>query len=242
MKRRVGLVAVLLMGFGAAAMADELEAAQKRIVEAWNKQKSFTAKVETTQRVELGDTVMEGKSTGTLEVQREGDKVRMYTEQKISMTTKTGKEETKMEQSSTTVMDGEFVYTLSDTGGQKSATKMKYSPLMTGDPKATFEDFTKQKYTVKLLPEETVSGRKAFVMEVTPSQPDQGPMGLGKMRYCFDQESGILLQMVTLGVDNKPMMTTTYSDLKLDAKIDPQHFKFTPPAGVKVVDQTTAKP
>lgn len=242
MRRRVGVVAAVLLGFGAAALADELEAVEKRLQEAWSKHKSFTAKLQITQHIDLAGTVMDGQGNGSVEVQRQGDKTLVRMEMKQTMTNKTTEGETKSEHSILMVTDGEFTYSLSEFGGQKTVTKAKADPTTTGDPKVAFDDLRKRKFTLKLLPEETVGGRKVFVIEATPSAPEPGPMGMGKARYCFDQESGIPIQIIMLGADDKPMSTTAYTDLKIDPTIDPEHFKFTPPPGVQVIDQTGAKP
>lgn len=237
---RVLTLSGVVLGFTAAvAIADDLEAVQKKIHAAWEKQKSMTGKMLMVTRMELGGMVVDGKGDGTVEFLRDGDKVKTRTDMKSTMTRKMGEQETKMEQSMLYVSDGEFGYTLTEMMGQKSAAKTKIDPRMTGEPKGMFEELAKD-YTLKLLPDETLDGMKTYVIEATPKEKAAaGPAT--RMVLGFHQDTGFVLKMTMFGADEKPITTMTYSDLKFDTKINPDDFKFKAPEGVTVVDETVEK-
>ena len=238
--RRLTMTCVLL-GAATAALADDLEAAEKRIVEAWGKHKSMSAKIATTNHMEMGDMVMDGKGEGTLEMQREGDKQFIRMELKNAMTRKAGGQETKTDQAMTLIADGEFAYTSSDAMGKPVVVKSKIDPMMTSEPKALLAELRKQN-DLKLLPEDKVDGQKVFVIEATPKEKKASPGAPAKMVLSFDQEHGVMVKSTALSEDGKPVNTMTYSDLKYDVKIDADRFKFKAPEGVQVIDSTGEKP
>jgi len=238
--RRLTLTCVLL-GAATAALADDLEAVEKRIVEAWGKHKSMTAKITTVNHVQAGDMTIDAKGEGTLETSRQGDKQFIRMELKNTMVRKTGEQETKMDQPTTLIADGEFAYTTNEAMGKPMVVKTKIDSMMTGEPKALLEQFRKQ-YELKLMPEETLDGRKVFVIAGTPKEKATMPGMPVKMVLNFDQEHGVLLKVAGLAEDGKPVSTMAYSDVKFDVKLDPDRFKFKVPEGVEVMDRTSDKP
>ena len=239
MIKRMGLLALatVALGLGAAAVAEDLETVEKKIATEWKKHKSLSAKLTMTHRSEARGAIMSGKGEGTFELQRTGDKVLLRVELKNTMTHKMGEQEQTMEQPMTTIVDGEFAYTVTEVMGQKMAMKSKIDPTMSGDPNALFGDL-REKNTLKLLPEETIDGEKVFVIEATPKQKPTTPGVPSKTVIHISQKTGCLVKLTAFTADDKPMMTMAYTDRKIDPKIDPERFKFTAPAGVQVIDQT----
>lgn len=233
MKRNVWLAGVVLAS-GALAMADDLDTVEKKLVEAFRKHRSATAKIAMTSHSEMPGMVIDVAGEGTLEMTRRGDQTLLRLEMKTTMTHKMGDDANKMEQETLTVVDGEAAYVLTEMMGQKMAMKSKVDPQMTGDPQALFAHLRKD-HTLKLLPEETLAGRKTYVIEVVPKAKSEGAPG--KQVYYFDQDSAFMAKMVAYGADDKPMTTMTYSDLKLDVSIDPDRFKFKAPPGVQIMEQ-----
>jgi outer membrane lipoprotein-sorting protein len=241
MKRiRFVLMASLVLGWTLpAAVADELETVEKKLGEAWKKHKSMTAEFTMVSKMEQPGFAMESTTKGTQETMRKGDQLLFHTAMTTSTVQKIGEQESKSESKVTVVSDGTYAYMLTETMGQKMAVRTKADPQQAGDPQATFEVLRKD-HTLKLLPEETIDGKKAFVIEATPKQTQ--PMGPGKSVYFFLQDGGVLVKMVVSDQAGKPMTTMTYSDIKFDVKIDPQRFVFKAPEGVQVIDQTAAQP
>lgn len=228
-------------GCGDGGAADDLEAVEKRIVEAWGKHKSMTAKITTANHMQAGDTTIDAKGEGTIETAREGDKQFIRMELKNTMVRKTGEQESKMDQPTTVIADGEFAYTTSEAMGRPMVVKTKIDSTMTGEPKAILDQFRKL-YELKLMPEETLDGRKVFVIAGTPKEKAPVPGAPVKMVLNFDQEHGVLLKAAGLAEDGKPMSTMAYSDVKFDVKLDPDRFKFKAPEGVEIIDRASTKP
>jgi outer membrane lipoprotein-sorting protein len=237
MSRFTRLVALATLGIGCASavLADDLEGVQKKISAAWEKQKSMTAKVTLATHMEMGTMVIDGSGEGTIEFMRQADKIYSRNDIKSTTTQKMGDKDQKTEQSMLNIIDGEYMYSLTEMAGQKSANKSKIDAKMAGEPKAMFEELGKE-YDFKLLPDEEVNGAKTYVIEANPKQ--KNPMGGGRMVLNFLQDSGFVVKLAIFGEAEKPITTITYSDLKMDVKIDPDHFKFKAPEGVEVVDQT----
>ncbi len=241
MKRmRLVLMAGLVLGWTLpVAVADELEKVEKKLTAAWKKHKSMTAKFTMVMKMEQPGFTAESKTEGSQEVMKKGDQLLFHLEMTSSTVQKVGDQETKTEAKVTTVSDGTYAYALSEMMGRKMAVKTKVDPQSVGDPEATFKSL-REDYTLKLLPEETVDGKKVFVIEATPKQAQ--PTGASKKVYYFLQDDGVLLKFVASDQAGKPMTTMTYSDIKFDVKIDPQRFVFKAPEGVQVIDQTAAQP
>jgi outer membrane lipoprotein-sorting protein len=237
MYKRMGLLGVVLAFTAATAVADELESATKRITEAWQKHKTLSAKVTLSSRIEAGGMLAETTGTGTFEHGRRGEKPLVRMELKTKSTQTMGGQTSTTELPMTTIIDGEYAYVVTEIDGKKSATKSTIDPQSTGDPAAMLAELKKEK-NVKLLPEETMDGRKLIVIEATPKQPSAE--GTVREVYSFDEQTGLLAKMVGLGPDAKPIMELTYTDIKVDVEINPDRFK--KPEGVEMVDQTRRAP
>ena len=218
---------------------DELPAVEKKIVEAWGKHKSVTAKVTAETRMDMGISVTSGKGTGTFELVRRDGKLYARTELASKFVRKIGDEEQKLDQSMLIIVDGEFGYTYSEFAGQKTARKMQISPKMTGDPKALFE-FLRKSHDVKLMPEQTIDDRKTYVIEASPKAGAVIPQR--KTIYHFRQDIGLMVKVVAHDDAGKPMTTMTYSDIKLNLDINPARFVFKAPEGVQVLDLSAIAP
>jgi outer membrane lipoprotein-sorting protein len=229
--------AALVFGLCTAVFAEDLESVEKQIAAAWAKHKSMTAKMTSESHFEMGDMKVESKAEGTLETAREGDKQFLRMEMKTTMTRKSGDQESRMEQNTSIVADGEFAYTTTDNAGQTIVMKTKIDPLMTGEPKGLLDQLRKE-YELKLLPDDTVGGRKTWVIQATPQKEDVPPGMPSRFVLHFDQEHGVLIKHGSVTADGKPVSTTTYSDLKFDVKVDPERFKFKKPEGAQIIDRT----
>ena len=239
MVKAMRMAAGLVVGLcSAEAVAeDDLATVEKKIQTAWDHHKSMTAKLTMSTHMEMGKMVIDGSGEGTIEFLRADGKVHMRTEMRMTSTQKMGDQDHKAEQIMLNIVDGDVMYTLTDTMGQKSATKAKTDPKMSGDPGAVFEELHKS-HQIKLLPEETVDGAKVYVISATPNEP--GPAGAGRIVFYFHQEAGIVVKMLMYGEGEKPVTTVSYSDVKREVKVDAERFKFTAPEGVQVIDQTAA--
>lgn len=231
MSRRFRLLASLGLGalLAVPALAEQkLEDVTKAISEANAKVKSYTAKMKTEAEM-MGNKMT---SEMTMEIMRKDGKILSHTETKGQM--QMG--ETKMEQNATSVCDGEFIYVLSESMGQKNAMKMKYDPKQTGDAESMLKEYTKQ-YDVKLLADEKVGDVDCYALE-GKAKDGAAAGGPAKQNLYFCKKTGILMKATGFDKDGKQMMSATTSDLKLDAEIKKERFEFKAPEGVQVMDMT----
>ena len=246
---RVGLAAAVGAHLAAlAAVGDELDAVEKQIQAAWQKHKSVTARMSMVAELNMGEMVLEGRGEGTYALLRTGDKVLSRIEvHKTTLQRVGGTERGKTEQQMTTIIDGEFSYSLTTTKrgeegkSQTDAVKNPIDPKMCGDPRQLLAQLHKEG-DVKLLPADAVDGQPVFVIEAV-SQGGAGTPSLGsRTDYSFQQASGFLVKLVTYDFGGQPMTTMTWTDLKFDADLNPDQFVFRPPVGVPVIDNTRKKP
>ncbi len=249
MKKRLFSFASVLLALGAftAAFADdkpkteekpkvvekvevdeELAAVEKALSKAWGNLKSMTADMEM-------NVAMAGISTkmkGTVEFVNKPDKELF----RMEMTIESNMGGQKMEGNSTTVYDGEFVYMLNEMMGQKSVVKQDPGVIAQSPAGKRMFEGLKEKNELKVLPSEKVDGKDVFVIEAVPK--GTGPQPVARMKIFLAKENGIMVKM--LGYDNAgtEFMTTVYSNIKINPKIDESRFVFKAPDGVQVMDMT----
>lgn len=232
------LVAGLVFSATASA-ADTLEDVEKKILAQAEKNRTLSARTATSSDIEAPGMRMKSQAEGTYEYARRGDKTLFRMESKSAGTTKFGDQpETKSEDKTLAIADGEFYYTLTETAGQKMAMKMKLDPSkinVTG--KEGFEQLHKD-YNLKLLPDEKVDGHEAYVIEATPKKPKPGTTEL--TRFYYSKENGVLVKsaMESKAEQSKSKVTFSLSDVKPNADIKPERFVFKAPEGVVVMDMT----
>lgn len=236
MRMRWAVVAGVLVGLATVTAAgDDLASVEKRLQAAWEKHKSMACKMKSTGRMTLGDSTAETMAEGTCEYLRKEGKTQTRLELKTAIVQKVGEEEMKMDQEVLLIVDGQHQYTLASAMGQKMAMKSDIDPQFSGEPKALFAQLHKDS-ELKLLPEETIDGRKTFVVEATPKATGAKPFS--RSLSYFDQEHGVLLKSVQYDASGAAVQTSTYTDVKIDVDIDPQRFVFKLPEGVPLMDQT----
>lgn len=236
-KHRRALVGLAVLALVVPAQAQSLDEVEKELTKAADKVKSFTAEVTMKSQMQQPGVTMESSGKGTIEFMRKGDETLWRMDQETSTVTEAAGQMQKTEVSTLTIVDGEFMYVLTERAGEKKAIKSKADPAqMKLAAKDVFDQLRKD-HELKLLPEAPVEGVDAYVIEATPKK-QVGP--IAKQVLHFGKESGMLLKMEALDASGKPMHTTTFSALKLNVKIDPERFKFKAPEGVQVMDMTGA--
>lgn len=249
MRKRLFLFVPFLLAFGVstAAIAQEkpkaeekakteekpkvdkkLAAVEKELSKVWDKLKSMTADMEM-------NVAMAGTSTkmkGTVEFVSKPDKELF----RMEMTMETDFGGQKMEGTSTTVYDGEFVYMVNDMMGQQTAIKQKPGAMAQSPAGKHMFESLMEKNELKVLPSEKVDGKDAFVIEAVPK--GTAPQPFTKMKLFLVKENGIMVKMVGYDHAGSEFMTTVYSNIKINPKIDESRFVFKAPDGVKVIDMT----
>lgn len=243
MKMRVwaGLAAGLL--FVGGALADDLQSAQKRIVDKWNDVKTLTAKVVVKKKIKnSGKETGSISSTGEYEYARHDGKFMYHLTLDTELVANPKGKEMKFKEKSEAVSDGEATYTISEAMGRKNAVKEAPSRELPelGDRKLMFEAWNKES-TLKLLPAEKIGDAECYVIEATPKTP-KPRSAVVKTVYYFSQDNGMLLKSAGKDAGGDDVEVTTYNEIKANEKIDPDHFKFKAPEGVKVRDKGNPKP
>jgi outer membrane lipoprotein-sorting protein len=219
-----------------AAFAETVEESLDKLAAAELKIKSLSAKYKTMQDMEMGEGMKsKSDSEGTVAWTRKGDRKMIHTSMKSKGVQSFSGQETKFEQSSTTIMDGQYSYTVTEQDGQKSAMKMKVDGPVDDSPKAFFTDM-KDDYELKLLPDETVDGAACCVVEATPKTPQDDP--IAKQTFYFRRDSGLNVKMVGRDKANKVVFDHSVTDVQIDADIPADKFVFKAPEGVEVIDMT----
>lgn len=227
----------LIITSAAAVRADSLDSFKKDIQAKLSSHKSiqYKAKVVT----EIVNEQMSIKSTTdqTAQYVKQGDKVLSHSESKMASDQKIGEMNQKNESTSVDICDGQYSYHVTESGGQKAASKHKVDPkkeISPFDAKRMFE-VTEEQFTLKLLPVETVDGKAAYVLELTMKEAPAG-MPMGKTKVYYDKATGLSLKSISYDDKGKAMTTMTTSDVKVDANIPADRFVFKAPAGVTVQD------
>ncbi|RIK66856.1 MAG: hypothetical protein DCC66_12495 [Planctomycetota bacterium] len=231
--RSVPALAILGLLLAAPVHADTLEAVEKKLAEQSRKTTSLSMKMKT-----VSDVSGEGFKSittidGTYEYMTDGKK----TLTRIDVSTKTqmelGGTRQNIDAKSLTISDGEVMWMLSEQSGQKMVSKMKADEKQM----TNWREDMKEWYNLKLLPDETVDGKPCYVIEMTPKKAPAAAAEYRTVQY-YQKDTGVVVKAVSYGADRKPVSTTTYSDIKINPKLDKGRFTFTPPAGVPVMDMT----
>jgi len=134
--------------------------------------------------------------------------------------------------------DGEFLYSqLQQPKKFKQTTKSRYQSdrvLQIGG-EDLFRDLTSGN-SVKLLPEEMVDGRAAYVIEAIPTT------GIGGTVNYFDKQTGVRLKLIAHDETGKATLTLTLSELNTSPEFSEDHFTYKLPAEFELIDKTLNEP
>ena len=233
------VICVLLVSF--VANAEDLKSVEAKIVSLNEKVDSYTGIIEIDQNIKYGEMHMTTKGTGTIECMKKGDTF-LY---RMDNTLKINVAGNSMEQKMLMVFDGENIFIQTTGMGQTNAMKMKSdakSGIMAGVGESLFKEL-KEVYNIRLLPEESVDGKTAYVFELDMKDKAEAadmPGGMGKSKLYISKDTGIQLKVVMHDAEGNPVITTSYKDIKLNVKLAPEHFNYSPPAGVTVMDMSNS--
>ncbi len=234
----VVVVCTALLGFNVTAVADEkVDQAIEELELRFAKVNSYTAKMKAMTDSELspGHT-HKTEMVGAAEWMRKGEKALMRSDTKVK-TTETQAGQTKQTTSTiTTVIDEEFSYTLTDQEGQKTVIKSQAAPASMHHPKGVFEQYQKY-YNVKLLPDEKVNGHDCFVFEAR-MKPMEGMPPSGRQLMYYQKDNGLQVKSEAFDADEKLISSSVTTDIKLNADIPAERFKFEIPEGAQLMDHT----
>lgn len=227
--RPAAIVSILVALQAPVHAAETLESAEKKIIAAANKVRGISAKTSTHMEMQTDAMKTSTTATGTFEYVRRGKKAAYRLETRTVTTLEFASNETKIEQTTVTICDGDTVLTLSERDGQTTGIKTKADSVEVG-----FSGLRKGNL-LKLLPDAKVDGSPAYVVEATPKGKGNG---VAKIVSYFLKSSGFNVKTVTYGLDGKPLVTREFTDLKFNPRLSADRFVIEVPAGVEVQDLT----
>ena len=232
----------LLAASATLTRAETLEEVQKKLTERALSYKSLAYKQTLVSDTKIGDDAKTHvESDGTIEMLRKGEEYIVRSEQKMKTSSEYAGQKTDQSMRMLMIYDGEYFYTLSESEHGKQAMRQKMANLNNLIKKDMFKEL-EEAWDLKLLPDEKVNGRAAWVLEMRPKkqtangQPNQAQEFYSRMVHWYDQETGIALKSIGYDKAGKESMKMTASDIKVNPDIPAERFKFTPPEGVPVID------
>lgn len=244
---RIRTLAGLLIGIVAScgmAAADDLEKAQKDIIKNFDDVKSVSAKVAKTMKMDTNGNAITSDGSGTYEYMRgdKGGRARMEMVEVLKINVKGSDKPMELRSATMMLDDGEFLWKMADNMGRKNATKAQRDAAASPNLKEMFETIAKSS-DLKLLAEAKVGDEACYAIEVTPKNKSVTPAsGMSPPRaksvLYFSKKSGVMLKSAGLNEKGEEVETITYTDVKLNEKIDKERFEFKAPEGVTVTDMT----
>jgi len=242
--RSMFLIALAFALSAPAWSEDTLESVRKDTAAKWDALKTFSATVDMQMDIAQGETKISITGTGTVDCLKKNGIEMIRTEMTISSpaapASPTAPPGQSMQKKQLRVFDGVTTITETEMNGLKRAVKTtKAQSAMSGGGKALFDQL-EQVYTLSLLPSEKVGDRAGYVVQgVRKAETPQSPKSV---KFSLDKETGAMLKSVIMDDAGKPQLTTTVKDFKINPDISEERFKYTPPAGVQVVDADAMKP
>lgn len=90
---------------------------------------------------------------------------------------------------------------------------------------------------VKVLPEETIDGKTACVLESKPANPGEKPIYTNQtLRFYIAKDTGIPVKVEYYNPDGSLANRMTYTVVSVNEPVAPDRFAYTPPEGAKVQD------
>lgn len=231
------LIAAILALCPVLASAATLEEIEAKVFEAFSKVKTMSA--DTTMEIPPNPQMPGAKMNiaGHLELLVDGDVSKFAQDMAMKMEMEGQTQEMKMEM----VCDGEFMYTINDGMGQKTATKTKIGEDESYPPPGSkmLLNFLKKDFTLEPLEDKDVDGQSCYVLQGLPSSESPG---MNKLLVYFNKENGVAVQMdLYQGDDEKPAIMR-YTNIKINPEISADKFVFKAPEGVEVMDLTNPAP
>ena len=135
------------------------------------------------------------------------------------------------------VADGEWLWVYTPSSAPRQVLKLPQAAAGAGalDPGAQFFDSPRERFTITDAGTTTMSGQLTRVLTLTPKRNDAA---FRKATVWLDPKDGTLRQFETvdgMGLQRRIRL----HDLKVNVPVSAASFRFTPPAGVRVVDQAS---
>ncbi len=234
----VGAVASLLSGVP--LFGETLESVEKAITEKVGAHGSYRGKVVGGQHLENAEMKFDSEIDLTYEGLKKGDQWLYRSEGTTKSVAVVQGQEHKQDTTTLVVFDGQFVWTLTESNGQKSVSKAGPSAQFWVLAGKAYFDNLRRDFELTLLPDETIDGKVTWPIQATARQaPSEG--ALATLITYFDKETGIGFKSVGKDSAGKIMMNLT-TDLTVNTSPAPDRFIFKAPEDVPVMDLTRQQP
>ena len=223
------------LSIGGCDRPQTLESVTKDLSRRFDAQRSVSAALRISTDVNLPDGMTRTEVTGTIETMRKGGKTLSREELKTTgLEIKTDGRSRKIENRSTSVADGQTLYTLSDTYGQPAVHKMKQDDAQDKLGGTAFFAMLIRMYELALMPDEVTDGVPCRVIVGTSRSAEPG---LGeKVTYHVGKDDGVVRRCEMFTNDGKSKIIMTMSNVRLDVPLPPKRFEFQAPPDVPIID------
>ncbi|HOD50976.1 MAG TPA: hypothetical protein PLM14_03075 [Candidatus Hydrogenedentes bacterium] len=239
------LPGIICLAVASAASAKELAEIEDELSAQWDKVSAYSAKIEMKGQSLRGATNVEISGKGTLEGMKKNASMvyRLELDQTLTMG------ESAMPNKMLVVHDGTGMFTQTSMMGQTMVFKSKadkQSQIVSPGGREAFKQMHEQ-YDIKVLPGDNLNGEPVYVFELRPKQDAEkqsnaaGKPQFDKTLLSLSRKTGFPIRMLMFGQEETPLMTVDYRDYKIDPKLDPARFTYTPPPGAVVMDAETFK-
>lgn len=227
--------AVLAVGVLAGCSSDSVESAERESVRAWDRHRTLSA-----ERTLVTDVTTDTGTTRTtfvssFECMKKGERLLVREEGRTSgMERRTGGATRKIESALKQIHDGEYVHILTDAFDRQSLYKRKQTSAHEAFGGRAFFRTLHEAYTLQRLPDETLEGRPAFVLQAVPKSG--GSPLLEKAVHYLDKDTGLVVKSIMTSNDGRAQTTLTVANIKVDPPIPAERFIFVPLPGLKAID------
>jgi outer membrane lipoprotein-sorting protein len=217
-----------------------LDSVAEQIEAVWEKVNSYTAAIAINGNIPMGPLAVTTSANGTIEYMSIDETPRFRMEILNKLGSNVPLLGDGMEQKVLTVFNGEIIYSEMEAMGRKQYSKAAPKEDDSQSPVGgkNLIDTIRKRGEVTLLPDETVNGVDSYAIEVKPDNggQQQGPIKAELIRFFVAKDSGIQVRSILMDAEGNALLTTDYTDIKVNPEIDPERFNYAPPAGVEVID------
>ncbi len=234
---RVLLTATMFGGISVfAAAPPTVEEAQKQIAEKFSDVRSCTALVTTIETSDPGDgTSARAEIRRRIEWKRAGGSFLYRAESSTEIRRTSGGITTTEEATATSVSDGVHVVAITEQEGRTSATKRKADISNVPDTSALLDELRVDQ-TLRRLPDTKVGTSDCFVIQVIPK--NRADSDITQTVIYVRKDIGMDVRTIVYDKKNKPIYTSTTTDIRINPELSADRFRVALPDGVELVDQS----
>lgn len=228
---------VWLITNSAVVAEESIPSIEAQAIAAAEKVDAVSAKMRINTLVKMGDADIESESNGTYEHQRHGNRIVFRIDLNNVVTSRHQGQTRKAEQTVLTISDGSACYVITTQVGRKpTVTKSIAQPGQNIVADENFFTSLKKSYDLRVLPDQNIEGKKAWVIEATPkAASDDQP---AKTIHYIQKESGLRVKSTGHDKTGRRIQLTALSQINLKPDIKPDRFLVELPDDVTIVDMT----